>query len=263
MASLQQLNKKRNNMLLNEFSSEEISKFYRVLNAKYIETIGTVANNFHYDKEKQENLKKEIEELNLTLKEKYYINVVDSNTKFNALLEEYFKLQEAYINKEILYMNILIVEKQISIIKSTGVLKRNFLELYYNYIKGNLTEELEDLLNFNIESATTDVDENITFFNNLKIPSLNYFKGYEEYTEEVEGIFNKLLAEVNETISDYAKLIANPFHDGINLEFDFISEIYSNEHEIQKKQKEILNNVPEYDFINFKLIRPEGAVEDG
>lgn len=98
------------------------------------------------------------------------------------------------------------------------------------------------------------------FFKFLTIPSLNYFKGYEEYTKEVETKFNKLLAEINETRSEYEKLIANPFEDGINLELEVISEVYSNENDVHREQEKILNNVPVYDFDNFKLIRPEGAV---
>lgn len=260
MASIKELKKRRNSFLLNDLTASELTEFYKVLNAKYIKTIGTIENNFYYDKVKQEQLKKEIEELNFTLKEKYNSSEVDISTKFNALLKEYFNLQEAYINKEILYITVIIIEKQINITNAVGVLRRSFLDLYFNYIKDRLTKELEDILNFNIEYTINSVAKDLTFFKSLTIPSLNYFKGYEEYTEEVESKFNKLLAEVNETISEYEKLIANPFEDGINLEFDVISEVYSNEEDVHREQEQVLNNVPTYDFNNFKLIRPEGAV---
>jgi len=263
MASIRELKKRRNDFLLNDLEPSEVTEFYKVLNAKYIKTIGTVENNFYYDKEKQEQLKEEIEDINLILKEKYITSEVDISTKFNALLKEYFNLQEAYINKELIYTKLIIFLKQSNIIKAVGVLRRNFLDLYYNFVNDSLTKELESILNFNIENTITDVAEDLDFFKFLTIPSLNYFKGYEEYTEEVESDFNKLLAEVNETISEYEKLVANPFHDGINLELDVISEVYSNEHDILREQKEVLNNVPEYDFTNFKLIRPTGVIADG
>lgn len=263
MASIRELKKRRNSYLLNDLTASELTEFYKVLNTKYIKTIGTIENNFNYDKEKQEQLKKEIEDINLTLKEKYNTSEVDISTKFNALLKEYLNLQEAYINKEMLYIISIILLRKINIFKAIGVLRRSFLVLYYNYLNDNLTAELESILNFNIKSTITTVAEDIDFFKFLTIPSLNYFKGYEEYTEEVETKFNKLLAEVNETISEYEKLIANPFEDGINLELEVISEVYSNENDIHREQEKILNNVLVYDFDNFKLIRPEGSVNSG
>ena len=63
MANFNTIKNEYEQLLLNS-SSEELTELYKVMNAKFISTIGTVENGFNYDKEEQEKLKGIINNLN-------------------------------------------------------------------------------------------------------------------------------------------------------------------------------------------------------
>ncbi len=250
--------------LLLDSSSAEITELYKNINSKFISTIGTVENNFNYNKEEQEKLKGIIQEINRTLSQKYITSEIDINTKFNALLKEYLKLQESYITKEVAYTTLIIETKKINLMKNFQLLKVNLNDLAFYYFQEKLTEELEKVLNYNIENAVEEINEELAFFEVLKIPCLNYFELIEDYTKPIKEAFNEVLAEVITFIADYNKLKSNPFEDVIKIELNVIEKIYSGKPSFIEAEKEkVLNNLPKYDFSNFKLVLPEVESVEG
>ena len=262
MANINKINSEYEQLLLNS-SSEELTELYKVMNAKFISTIGTVENGFNYDKEEQEKLKGIINNLNSILKRKYYTSEVDVTTKFNSLLKEYLKLQSEYILKEVYSTLSFILNLKQTIYSNIKTIEYILIDLGFNYYANELSSNI-GFLNATIELAVKEVDVNIDIFNNLTLNVLDNPSVFYEELEPMKDLIKSNLAEIEELISYYENLKLNPFEKVIEIELNTIEEVYSGRPIIIKHEKEqILNNVPEYDFSKMELILPEVNVPEG
>jgi len=253
--------------LLLDSSSTEISELYKNINTKFISTIGTVENNFNYDKEEQEKLKDIIQNINRTLKQKYYSSEIDITTKFNALLKEYLNLQSEYISKEFYSTFLFVLNIEQTVFSNLKHMEYILIDLGFNYYANSLPSNIS-FLNATIKLAVEEIEQNINLFNNLTLNVLDNPSIFYAELEPMKELIRSSLAKTESYINKYEKLKANPFEEVVKIELNTVEDVYSGKANfIEAEKEQILNNVPSYDFNNFELILPEedieGAVNNG
>ena len=263
MTTVRELEAKRNDFLLNHFTKEESLDYLKYLAKKYVETYGTIENNYQDESEDRIKINKVIKESIDVLSTKYTnIPEYEVANEVAELVVSFIELKYEYFftkaNTEYKFLKWLLAEMESSLIK----MKFNLNGLGLDYYSRSLNRHTEMTISSNIQFIFKEFNNYKQIYETIEIKSIDYYEAEDPMKQNIEDKISKISSKIDKVIGDFNNLINNPFQEVVESECNIMKELWTSDEDRTVAIQRVKDKIPSYDFSKFKLIIPEGVNND-